>query len=47
MLLFTLCLDPFLPLLDDVLNDTTKRRRKRRTAVIAYADDVHHFNGSK
>ena len=40
MLLFTLCLDPFLRLLDEVLNDTTKRRRKRRTAVIAYADDV-------
>jgi len=40
MMLFTICLDPFLRILDDTLNDATTRRRKRRTAVIAYADDV-------
>ena len=38
MLLFTLCLYPFLRLLDDVLNGANIRRRKKRTAVIAYAD---------
>ena len=40
MLLFTLCLDPFLLLLDDVLNGANMRRRKKRTAVTANADDV-------
>ena len=40
MILFTICLDSLLRLLDDTLNDVPTRRRKKRTAVIAYADDV-------
>ena len=40
MLLFTICLDPLLRMLDDKLNGTTTRARKKITAVIAYADDV-------
>jgi hypothetical protein len=40
MLLFTVCLDPLLRMLDDKLNTTTTRGRKKRTAVIVYADDA-------
>jgi len=40
MLFFTLCLDPLLCMLDDKLNASMTRSRKKRTTVIAYADDV-------
>jgi hypothetical protein len=40
LLLFTICLDPLLRVLDDKLNAIKTRGRKKRTAVIAYADDV-------
>lgn len=40
MLLSTLSLERFLRLLDDVQNGVKLRRRKKRTARIAYADDV-------
>ena len=38
MLLSTLCLKPFLRLLDDKLAATTTESRNKRAAVIAYAD---------
>ena len=40
MLLFTLCLDPLLCLLDKNLTATTTGSRNKRATVIAYADDV-------
>jgi hypothetical protein len=40
MLLFTLCLDPLLRKLDENLNDHRTARSTRRSAVVAYADDI-------
>jgi hypothetical protein len=40
MLLFDLFLDPFLRMLDDNLNEHRTAHHMRRTAVLAYADDV-------
>jgi len=40
MLLFTLCLDPLLRLLDENLPATTTGNRNKRAHVVAYVDDV-------
>jgi hypothetical protein len=40
MLLFALCLDPFLRMLDETLKGHRTTHHSRRQAVIAYADDV-------
>jgi hypothetical protein len=40
MMLFALCLDPFLPRLDETLKSHRTPHHSRRQTVIAYADDV-------
>ena len=40
MLLFALCVDPLLPILDQKLQVIRIGKRARKTVVVAYADDI-------